>query len=716
MNALLDMGHMNDRDQKAGPGPVSAHRRVDSAGEQSMQSGKGMGGGSGSGGRLGLSVRGDRPGRSRQISASAGSIPISRGRGTPRDLTHWPGVDADEGEDLGLSNGGVGDSKDEPFADANTGGGAGDSDQPPRTRPERSSSDGSMTEMMRRRSNSGRNMRTSQGSMRESILPTVPASPVPSATSSSNSNNGTPTAVPRGGVADVSDVRVTLDGAGGGGSHAPPLELLHGGGHRPLDINISINTSAEPAANALATSNATTPPPPSPPSRTGVKAVGQGPAGASPAPGSFVESPILIATKSLAGSLFPPAEKRPATTGVSIDNSAIASGIRGILTSEGGPSTCSSAIATVSGVEPFPAAYVEGDGLGAKKALRRVLLPDLESGPEPEIQLVPGGAGGDGGDGSNAAMVGGLPIQFDSINDLCIPYDSLEWAGGEKGRSRVAGGAMGEVYCAEFQGQDVAVKEMKELVNIAANAGGEAGSMDEEMLKDFRAEVELLASCRCPNVVLFVGYCFERASASIVDNTAYRLAVVTEYMPRGSLWDNLHKRRVRLPYSRRMRMLLDVVKGMQYLRHKRIVHCDLKTPNLLVDRQFLVKVADFGLARLHKDSVAAQLKGEYGTPMWMAPEVLMNESFTFKADVYSFGVVIWEVITGKVLYIANWNRNANGFLLKMQKEWRIPPENDDFLFKTGQSFCNSRYHGKGCSLPRCVLYSINNQDSSTEKS
>ena len=43
-----------------------------------------------------------------------------------------------------------------------------------------------------------------------------------------------------------------------------------------------------------------------------------------------------------------------------------------------------------------------------------------------------------------------------------------------------------------------------------------------------------------------------------------------------------------------------------------------------------------------------QLKGEVGTPMWMAPEVLMNESFTFKADVYSFGVVVWEVLTGKV--------------------------------------------------------------------
>ena len=60
-------------------------------------------------------------------------------------------------------------------------------------------------------------------------------------------------------------------------------------------------------------------------------------------------------------------------------------------------------------------------------------------------------------------------------------------------------------------------------------------------------------------------------------------------------------------------MLVDVVKGMQYLRHMKIVHCDLKTPNLLVDRNFLIKVADFGLARLHKDSLVAQVSA-YGEP------------------------------------------------------------------------------------------------------
>ena len=120
---------------------------------------------------------------------------------------------------------------------------------------------------------------------------------------------------------------------------------------------------------------------------------------------------------------------------------------------------------------------------------------------------------------------------------LLNKYSELEWAGetGEKARVRVAEGAIGQVYRAAHQGQDVAVKEFKELFSPQQEE-------DTEALKEFKAEVELLSSCRCPNIVLFVGYCFERADAE--RNAPYRLAIVTEFMARGSLWDNLHRRRI----------------------------------------------------------------------------------------------------------------------------------------------------------------------------
>jgi hypothetical protein len=546
----------------------------------------------------GLSVRG----RSRQVSASTGHLPSSSGSNA--SLTPWPGA-ADGGDDA---------LDDEPFVDTLA---------PSRTRPERSSSDGDMAEMRRRSSSGGGGggtgssglgqlgLRTphrssGSGSIGGSSLPTVPASPQ---SQSASSGNSTPTPTSSGasstggarvGAASVSDVTVVL--AGGDGAGGPP----------PLAIGES----------------AVTPPPPSPLSRT-ARALGAATQGGeeevSPPAGSLVESPILIATKSLFQTDKP--STNAALTGSGAALGAAASD-RSSSSSSIVTAASASSLATVSGVDQLPAAYIDGGAslelAGRKRALRRVLLPDLEPEPEPELpeqlELIPGGAK------TETATIGGLPIQFQTINDLCIPYSDLEWAGGDKSRARVAGGAMGEVFAAEHHGADVAVKEMKELVQISSsngNGGGSGigggsgnGSLDEEMLKDFRAEVELLASCRCPNVVMFVGYCFERATVEDgnlsptggpASSISYRLAVVTEFMARGSLWDNLHRRRVELRYSRRLRMLLDVVKGMQYLRHKKIVHCDLKTPNLLVDRQFLIKVADFGLARLHKDSIAAQV-------------------------------------------------------------------------------------------------------------
>nr|GEZ54549.1 PAS domain-containing protein tyrosine kinase family protein [Tanacetum cinerariifolium] len=89
--------------------------------------------------------------------------------------------------------------------------------------------------------------------------------------------------------------------------------------------------------------------------------------------------------------------------------------------------------------------------------------------------------------------------------------------------------------------------------------------------------------------------------------------------------------------------------SMNYL-HKcfpPIIHCDLKSLNLLVDKNWTVKIGDFGLCRIKHEAYVTK-KEEIETPEWTAPEVLRDEKANEKSDVYSYGVVLWEITTEKI--------------------------------------------------------------------
>ncbi|KAK9158797.1 hypothetical protein Scep_005371 [Stephania cephalantha] len=156
--------------------------------------------------------------------------------------------------------------------------------------------------------------------------------------------------------------------------------------------------------------------------------------------------------------------------------------------------------------------------------------------------------------------------------------------------------------------------------------------------KEFLREVALMKRLRHPNIVLFMGAVTKPPN----------LSIVTEYLSRGSLYRLLHKSGVRemLDMRRRLSMAYDVANGMNYLhrRNPPIVHRDLKSPNLLVDMKYTVKVCDFGLSRL-KENTFLSSKSAAGTPEWMAPEVLRDEPSNEKSDIYSFGVILWELVT-----------------------------------------------------------------------
>ncbi|XP_042952548.1 serine/threonine-protein kinase STY8-like isoform X2 [Carya illinoinensis] len=119
--------------------------------------------------------------------------------------------------------------------------------------------------------------------------------------------------------------------------------------------------------------------------------------------------------------------------------------------------------------------------------------------------------------------------------------------------------------------------------------------------------------------------------------------VVVEYLPGGALKSYLIKnRRRKLAFKVVIQIALDLARGLSYLHSEKIVHRDVKTENMLLDKTRTVKIADFGVARVEASN-PNDMTGETGTLGYMAPEVLNGNPYNRKCDVYSFGICLWEV-------------------------------------------------------------------------
>ncbi|KAG0470554.1 hypothetical protein HPP92_017254 [Vanilla planifolia] len=206
----------------------------------------------------------------------------------------------------------------------------------------------------------------------------------------------------------------------------------------------------------------------------------------------------------------------------------------------------------------------------------------------------------------------------------CLDYEIL-WEDLTIGE-QIGQGSCGTVYHALWHGSDVAVKVFSKQ------------EYSDEVILSFRQEVSLMKKLRHPNILLFMGAVFSQQ----------RLCIITEFLPRGSLFRLLQRNTTKLDWRKRVHMALDIARGMNYLHHCNppIIHRDLKSSNLLVDKNWTVKVGDFGLSRLKHETYLTTKTGK-GTPQWMAP-VLRNEPSDEKSDVYSYGVILWELVTEKI--------------------------------------------------------------------
>ncbi|XBH54693.1 probably inactive leucine-rich repeat receptor-like protein kinase At5g48380 [Aegilops tauschii subsp. strangulata] len=162
----------------------------------------------------------------------------------------------------------------------------------------------------------------------------------------------------------------------------------------------------------------------------------------------------------------------------------------------------------------------------------------------------------------------------------------------------------------------------------------------------FTSEMSTLGSARQRNLVPLLGYCIAKKERLLV----------YKYMPKGSLYDQLHHEgsdREALEWPMRLKIAIGAGRGLAWLHHScnpRILHRNISSKCILLDDDYEPKISDFGLARLMNaidTHLSTFVNGEFGDLGYVAPEYTHTLVATPKGDVYSFGVVLLELVTGE---------------------------------------------------------------------
>jgi len=170
-------------------------------------------------------------------------------------------------------------------------------------------------------------------------------------------------------------------------------------------------------------------------------------------------------------------------------------------------------------------------------------------------------------------------------------------------------------------------------------------------VEQFMNEVKILTRLRHKNLVSLYG-CTSRHSRELL--------LVYEYISNGTVACHLHGGLAKpglLPWPTRMKIAIETASALAYLHASDIIHRDVKTNNILLDNNFCVKVADFGLSRDFPNDVTHVSTAPQGSPGYLDPEYYSCYQLTGKSDVYSFGVVLIELISSKPAVDMNRSRD-----------------------------------------------------------
>lgn len=196
-------------------------------------------------------------------------------------------------------------------------------------------------------------------------------------------------------------------------------------------------------------------------------------------------------------------------------------------------------------------------------------------------------------------------------------------------------GGFGAVYRGYFGTREVAIKK------LFCEDGGNISPLQ---LEELEKEVVALRSLSHPRLVGFIGACLQPPN----------LCIVTEFMPGGSLHHLLHKARTPLTLGTQSKIAIQVCEGVDFLHGHTppVVHRDLKSLNIVLDRIYNAKICDFGLTQsMEKTHITLKEGGNGGSPRYMAPECYdCKGKITEKVDVWALGCILVEVFGGPLPY------------------------------------------------------------------
>ena len=165
-----------------------------------------------------------------------------------------------------------------------------------------------------------------------------------------------------------------------------------------------------------------------------------------------------------------------------------------------------------------------------------------------------------------------------------------------------------------------------------------AGTMDP---RDFLTEAQIMKKLRHPKLIQLYAVC-------TLEEPIY---IITELMKNGSLLEYLQGKGRTLKLPQLIDMAAQIASGMAYLETQNYIHRDLAARNVLVGENNIVKIADFGLARLIKEDEYEARVGARFPIKWTAPEAANYSKFSIKSDVWSFGILLTELVTyGRIPY------------------------------------------------------------------